>query len=145
VALALIERTRLRSTAVHYLTDVRLQMGTGAAGEKILPEIFENYHLHYNVVGFIDDDIKKLGRSIHGVPVRGSVHDLPIIVERGNIEEVLIAVPSASGEQMRRIVDICKSCNIFYKTPLGISETVYGCASKLYSHYLWNPVMGVNH
>ncbi|HYA14895.1 MAG TPA: nucleoside-diphosphate sugar epimerase/dehydratase, partial [Syntrophales bacterium] len=81
------------------------------------------------VVGFIDDDAKKLGRSIHLVPVLGSVKDLPRIVEREDIEEVLIAIPSANGERMRCIVDICKGCNVFYKTLPGIGEIIDGRVS----------------
>ena len=106
-----------------------LIIGAGAAAEKILREIFDNYQLHYDVAGLIDDDAEKLGRSIHRVPVLGSVADLPGIVEREDIEEVLIAVPSASGEQMRRIVEICKGCNIFYKTLPGIGEIIDGSVS----------------
>lgn len=106
-----------------------LIIGAGAAGEKILREIFENYQLHYEVAGFIDDNPDKLGRTIHGVPVRGSVEKLPEIVERENIEEVLIAIPSAGGEQMRRVVGICKDCNVPYKTMPGIGEIIDGRVS----------------
>lgn len=106
-----------------------LIIGAGAAGEKMLREIFDNYQLHYDVVGLIDDDPKKMGRSIHGISVLGTVEDLPEIVESKNIEEVLISIPSASGEQMRHIVDICKSCNIFYKTLPGMGEIIDGRVS----------------
>jgi FlaA1/EpsC-like NDP-sugar epimerase len=104
-------------------------IGAGAAGEKILREILDNYQLHYDVLGFVDDDDSKLGRTIHGVPVLGSVEKLPRIVEKENIEEVLIAIPSAGGEQMRRVVDICKGCNVFYKTLPGIGEIIDGRVS----------------
>jgi len=106
-----------------------LIIGAGAAGEKILREIFDNYQLHYDVAGLIDDDTEKLGRSIHRVPVLGSVEDLPRIVEKEDIEEVFIAIPSASGERMRHIVDICKGCNVFYKTLPGIGEIIDGRVS----------------
>ena len=49
-----------------------LIIGAGGAGEKILREISDNNHLHYDVVGFIDDDPQKAGRSIHGIFVLGS-------------------------------------------------------------------------
>ncbi len=106
-----------------------LIIGAGAAGEKILREIFDNYQLHYDVSGFIDDDPQKQGRSIHGVSVLGSVEVLPEIIENENIEEVLIAIPSASGEQIRRIADICKNCGVFYKTLPGIGEIIDGRVS----------------
>jgi len=104
-------------------------IGAGAAGEKILREILENYQLHYDVFGFVDDDHSKLGRTIHGVPVLGSVEKLPAIVEKENIEEVLLAIPSAGGEQMRRVVGICKDCAVPYKTMPGIGEIIDGRVS----------------
>ena len=103
-----------------------LIVGAGAAGEKILREILENYQIHYEVIGFIDDDPAKHGRSIHGVPVLGHLDDMHEIIEGKNIGEILIAIPSASGEQMRRIIEICKGCNIFYKTLPGIGEIIDG-------------------
>jgi FlaA1/EpsC-like NDP-sugar epimerase len=106
-----------------------LIIGAGNAGEKMLREIFDNYHLHYDVVGLIDDDSQKQGRSIHEVPVMGAVKDLRAIVKREDIEEVLIAIPSASGEQMRHIVDVCKGCNVYYKTLPGIGEIIDGRVS----------------
>ena len=106
-----------------------LIVGAGAAGEKILREIFDNYQIPYEVVGFIDDDPVKKGRSIHGVPVLGHLDDMHRIIAGKNIDEILIAIPSASGEEMRRIIDICKGCNIFYKTLPGIGEIIDGRVS----------------
>jgi FlaA1/EpsC-like NDP-sugar epimerase len=103
-----------------------LMIGAGAAAEKILREIFDNYELHYDVRGLVDDNPEKLGRTIHGVPVLGAMGKLPQIVEREQVEELLIAIPSASGEQMRRIVEVCKDCNIPYKTMPGIGEIIDG-------------------
>lgn len=106
-----------------------LIIGAGAAGEKMLREIMENQQLRYKVVGFIDDDPVKQGRTIHGVSVLGLTEDMPGIVEDKNINEVLIAIPSANGEQLRHIVDICKDCNISYKTLPGIGEIIGGRVS----------------
>lgn len=106
-----------------------LIIGAGATGEKILREIFDNYGLHYNVRGLVDDDANKLGRTIHGVPVKGSVRKLSEMVDKEHIEEVLVAVPSASGDQMRRIVEACKDCGVPYKTMPGIGEIIDGRVS----------------
>jgi FlaA1/EpsC-like NDP-sugar epimerase len=106
-----------------------LIVGAGDAGEKMLREIFENRELVYDVAGFIDDDLKKQGRSIHGVPVLGVIEKLPEIVEEKRIEEILIAIPSASGEQMRKIVEVCKNCDVLYKTLPGIGQMIDGRVS----------------
>ena len=103
-----------------------LIVGAGSAGEKILREIIENDHLRYYVVGFVDDDRKKHGRSIHGIPVLGAVHEIAWIVENKDVNEILIAIPSATGDQIRRIVNTCKACQIAYKTLPGIGEIIDG-------------------
>jgi FlaA1/EpsC-like NDP-sugar epimerase len=106
-----------------------LIIGAGAAGEKILREIFENNQLHYEVAGFIDDDPAKQGRAIHGVSVLGGMDESIGVIENKNIDELLIAIPSASGEQLRRIIDICKTCNVLYKIMPGIGEIIDGRVS----------------
>jgi len=106
-----------------------LIIGAGAAGEKILREVIENYQLHYKVIGFIDDDPVKKGRSIHGVHVLGSVDDLEKILEDEQIQEILIAIPSASGDQIRRIVEACQRCDVSYKSIPGIGELIDGRVS----------------
>ena len=106
-----------------------LIVGAGAAGEKILREILENYQLHYHVVGFIDDDPEKHSRSIHGVHVLGNVARLAYILAKVRIEEILIAVPSASGDQIRHIVKSCQACNVSYKILPGIGELIDGRVS----------------
>ncbi len=106
-----------------------LIVGAGDAGEKILREIMDNEQLTYQVTGFIDDNPEKRGRSIHGVPVLGNVDQLKRIVEKEDIEEVMIAIPSASGEQMRRLVDLCENCRISFKTLPGIGEIIDGTVS----------------
>ena len=106
-----------------------LIIGAGAAGEKILREIIENYQLPYKVVGFIDDDPDKKGRSIHGTPVLGDVDNLPDILEKENVQEILIAIPSASGEQIRHVVEACQKCAVSYKIVPGIGDLIDGRVS----------------
>ena len=112
---------------VHYKNV--LIIGAGDAGEKILREIFENNQLHYKVIGFIDDDPRKKGRSIHGVPVLGNLGKITSILEKEEVKEILIAIPSANGDQIRNIVETCKDCNISYKILPGMGELIDGSVS----------------
>jgi len=106
-----------------------LIVGAGDAGEKILREIRDTYYLLYKIEGFLDDDPAKHGRAIHGVKILGPVKKMPKIIEKKAIEEVLIAIPSATGEQMRTIVEICRRCNVPYKVLPGIGDIIDGRVS----------------
>lgn len=103
-----------------------LIIGAGSAGEKLLRELIENPKLKYDVVGFIDDNPDKLRNTLHRIPVLGAVQDINKIVKEYGIEELIIAVPSASAGQIRRIVGFCKSAGIPFKTLPGIGELVEG-------------------
>lgn len=120
-----------------------LIIGAGDAGEKILREITDNRKLHYEVIGFIDDDRRKQGLTIHGVPVLGKVKQLPGILKTKNIQQILIAVPSAKGDQIRRIVDACRQCNASYKILPGIGELIDGQVSvKLLRDISYEDLLG---
>lgn len=106
-----------------------LIVGAGNAGEKVLREIIENPDLLYEAVGFLDDRNDKLGRSLHGVPVLGTIDDLLRVSREVGVHEVLIAIPTATGAQMRRVVGACKSAEIRYKTLPGIGELIDGSVS----------------
>ncbi|MEZ4460984.1 MAG: nucleoside-diphosphate sugar epimerase/dehydratase [bacterium] len=87
-------------------------LGAGDTGETLLREITKNRNLPYKAVGFLDDDPYKRGLRIHGVPVLGPVSLLSEIVQKHRVEEVIIAMPSASREQLRRVVDLSKSIGV---------------------------------
>ncbi len=106
-----------------------LILGAGDHAEKMLREISGNPQLGYEVVGFLDDDSGKHGRAVHGVPVLGSVEMLPKIMEIYEIIEVFICMPSATGAQMRRIVEICKRSQVPHKTLPTIGEIIDGQVS----------------
>lgn len=101
-------------------------VGAGSAGEKLLRELHENKDLGFDVVGFVDDDPVKFRQTLHGVPVLGSLQELNTIVDEYHVQEINIAVPSASAQQMRRIVGFCKSTDVPFKTLPGIGELVEG-------------------
>lgn len=106
-----------------------LIVGAGDAGEMAVRELMENPQLSYTISGFIDDDPKKKGRSIHGIRILGDVESLPEIVRSNGVQEVLIAIPSATGPQMRRIVEACEGNNLRFKTLPGMGEIINGKVS----------------
>jgi FlaA1/EpsC-like NDP-sugar epimerase len=103
-----------------------LIIGAGDSGEKIFREIRDNVRLNYQVVGFLDDDYAKQRKMIHGIPVVGRTNELDAVIEKLHVQEILIAVPSASSEQMRTIVAHCKKSNLVFKTLPGMGELIDG-------------------
>jgi FlaA1/EpsC-like NDP-sugar epimerase len=106
-----------------------LIVGAGDCGEKIFREIHNNASLPYQIVGFLDDNRNKVGRKIHGVPVLGRVGEIGAAIKKVKADEALIAIPSASGQQMRIIVDCCKDSGIPFKTVPGYGELIDGRVS----------------
>ncbi len=104
-------------------------IGAGNTGEKILREILGNPRMHFKIVGFLDDDAKKLKRSIHNVTVLGKIDDLPTLSKKYDVKQALIAAPSANGIQIRHMVDICKKAKVEFKTLPGYAELIDGKVS----------------
>jgi dTDP-4-amino-4,6-dideoxygalactose transaminase/FlaA1/EpsC-like NDP-sugar epimerase/lipopolysaccharide/colanic/teichoic acid biosynthesis glycosyltransferase len=90
-------------------------IGAGSAALSTLREI-ANPGSGYQPIGCVDDDSSKIGIKIHGVPVLGGVDDLPALVKKHGINEILIAVPSAAPQQMQRFSEICGKTEIPFKT-----------------------------
>ena len=96
--------------------------GAGDGGELALREIRNNNDLGYVVVGFLDDDVKKKGSKIHGVPVLGTKNELEKIVKRLNIEELLITIPSAQELEFAQLLEKCNNLNIVCKKMSRVME-----------------------
>ncbi len=101
-----------------------LIVGAGDAGEKIAREILDNRNLPYRIIGFLDDHPGKIGRRIHGIPVLGPIAELEEVVGRTGAREVLLAVPSATREEMGRIVEICREAGVVFKTLPSLGELI---------------------
>jgi FlaA1/EpsC-like NDP-sugar epimerase len=85
-----------------------LIVGAGDAGVLALRELKKRDYLDGMPVGFIDDSRSKINLHVQGFPVLGSREDIPQIVEQYEVDEIIIAIPSASGDVIREIVEICK-------------------------------------
>ena len=106
-----------------------LILGAGDCGEKIFREIQDNASLRYEVVGFLDDDLTKVGKLLHGAPVLGTTAELNILAERIGAEEALIAIPSATSAQMRALLARCEESGLPSKTVPGMGELIDGRVS----------------
>ena len=103
-----------------------LLIGAGAAAEKVIREINDNNNVPYEVVGLVDDDREKHGLKIHGIPVVGGLDTLQECIARTRPEELLIAVASATAEQMQRIVDLCQKSETKFKVLPSMGEIIRG-------------------
>ena len=92
-----------------------LIVGAGDTGEMVIREIAKHPELDYKPVGFIDDDPEKKGRRIHNLKVLGTREDIPKIVSQRNIDEIIIAIPSAPGRIVREIVNYCQKVKVELK------------------------------
>ncbi len=106
-----------------------LVVGAGDAGELLVADLKRRYAGRYEVVGFVDDDPTKIGGHIHGVRVLGVIADLPRIVAGQQADQVLIAIPTANGAQMRRIVRLCEQSGAKSRTIPGLADLVDGQVS----------------
>jgi FlaA1/EpsC-like NDP-sugar epimerase len=121
---------RLYHETIHPANNGRLKkfliVGAGNAGESLLREMHRTAIARYEVVGFIDDDPAKQGTQIHGIPILGTVGQTPEICRRYNIEEIAIAMPSATARQLRRVIQVCEGTKIRFHTVPSITDIASG-------------------
>lgn len=101
-----------------------LLIGAGKTGEKLAREIMTTSRHLYSIAGFVDDNMQKKGALLHGKEIFCTISELPNLDIP--YDELLITAPSASGDQIRRIVDICKRTGKRYKTVPAINEIIDG-------------------
>jgi FlaA1/EpsC-like NDP-sugar epimerase len=92
----------------------------------VIREMQRNRQLGYTPIGLIDDDPRKKNLRIHGVRVLGTVDDLRHILRDNRPDEVILAIPSASGEMRQRIVNVTREGNVPVKTLPGLYELISG-------------------
>lgn len=98
-------------------------IGAGCAAAMLMRGLPRSTYLP---VALVDDDPAKAGMRLHGVPVVGTVKDLPHVVRAYRPDELMIAIPSASGEQMQRIIDICDQTRLRSRTIPSLGDLING-------------------
>ncbi len=104
-------------------------IGAGSAGRMIAQELIKTNEIHTKVCCFIDDNPNKWNRYIEGVPVVGNRDDILKYAEQMHIDQILFAIPTASAENKRDILNICKETGCELKTLPGIYQLVNGAAT----------------
>jgi FlaA1/EpsC-like NDP-sugar epimerase len=99
-------------------------VGAGDAAEQILREMLRTPELGYTPIGLVDDDPRKKNLRLHGIRVLGTTAELRHILRDRTPDELLIAIPSASGESRERIVEIAQAEEIPVKTLPGLAEMI---------------------
>jgi FlaA1/EpsC-like NDP-sugar epimerase len=100
--------------------------GAGDAGEMIVRDMRVHPEYSYNPVGFVDDDRRKVGQQIHGVPVLGTRDMLSKIIRERSIEEVIVAIPSAEPPTLREVLNQLEPFNIPIKTTPNFRDILDG-------------------
>lgn len=103
-----------------------LIIGAGAGGEQVLREVKKNPSLGMNVIGFLDDDPGKQKRSIHGVQILGRISDIKTIMSEIEIDLIYIAIPSATGSEIKDIFDKAKDTKAKIQTLPKMKDILHG-------------------
>jgi FlaA1/EpsC-like NDP-sugar epimerase len=93
-----------------------LVLGAGTSGDMLVRDMLRNPNCGYIPVGFLDDQPRLHGGNVQGVPVLGAIDSLPEIVDSFSIDLIVIAMPSASDQQMQRVVEDCERGHIPFRT-----------------------------
>jgi len=103
-----------------------LIIGAGDMGATVAKELQKNPLLKTNPIGFLDDNPGKYKQQLHGIPVIGRLKDLSRVIKNNQVNEVIIAIPSASGRVVREIIEICRRNKVPFRTMPGIYELLGG-------------------
>jgi FlaA1/EpsC-like NDP-sugar epimerase len=103
-----------------------LVVGAGDAGSMVLKDLLRNPSLALDPVGFVDDNPRKVGLSLHGVPVLGTGAAIPRLVERLRVDQVLLAIPSVKSEVVRHVASLCEEAGVTLRVLPSVRETVGG-------------------
>jgi FlaA1/EpsC-like NDP-sugar epimerase len=128
-SLRIFAESRVSSKGAQALTKKVLVVGAGDAGALVVREMQKNPQLNLLPVGFLDDDPAKQKNQIYGVKVVGKLADLRHALDTRHVDEVIIAIPSAGGREVRMVADICRLKGSPFRTMPGLYELIGGKVS----------------
>jgi FlaA1/EpsC-like NDP-sugar epimerase len=98
-------------------------VGAGCGAAMLLRELPRS---GYTALALVDDDPAKASVALNGIRVAGSIAELPRVVQRYHPDEIMIAIPSATSEQMRRITEVCHRTGVRFRTVPGLADLIHG-------------------
>jgi len=120
-----IYREELRPVSKEGLRRV-LVVGAGDAAETIIREILRMNVERYRVIGLVDDSPSKQGMLIHGAQVLGTTEQIREICQKHEVQEILIAMPSASQKQLQKVIALCSGTALQFQSLPGVRELIDG-------------------
>ncbi len=103
-----------------------LIVGAGKAGEMLARDLLRARAHGYQPVAFVDDKARRHGQELHGIPVTGGSDTIPETVDALGIDLIMLAIPSASGAQMRRLVELCEASGAPFQTVPPLNALLTG-------------------
>jgi FlaA1/EpsC-like NDP-sugar epimerase len=103
--------------------------GAGDAGSMLLKDLLRSPSRGLLPVGLVDDDRRKVGRRLHGIPVLGTTAAIPRLVARLEANLVLLAIPSATGELVREVAARCEQAQVTLKVLPSVHQIIGGRVS----------------
>ncbi len=103
-----------------------LIIGAGESAQMLARDMLQQVQGEYLPVGMIDDNPDKLNREIHGIQVLGGFEDIPDVTEKQSVDLIVIAIPSLSTARMQRLVGICESAGVAFKTLPRLEDMISG-------------------
>ncbi len=103
-----------------------LVAGAGRAGEMLVRDLLRDYRHTYQPVGFVDDEKRKWGREIHGIRVLGGCDRIPQLVVSHQVEAVILAIPSATSREIRRLAELAEEVGVPVRTLPRIEDLMSG-------------------
>lgn len=131
----LIIALRMAVRGIHTIYSARMTMdknskrlmivGAGTSAALVLKDMASNLHLNYNVICFIDDDSNKRNAIINGVRVLGTRYDIVRVAKELEIDEIMLAMPSATVQDRKNIIEICSETDCAIKTLPSMDQMLH--------------------
>ena len=103
-----------------------LIVGAGKAGEMLARDLLRSAAQAYQLVAFVDDNSRRVGREIHGISIAGTCREIPRLVEERDIDIIMLAIPSAKPQQFRQIIEYCDQSGVPYRTVPQLNDLMTG-------------------